>query len=343
LKELDLSVYLSEIVLALGGDLRGEDRCIDRLAPIESSTPNDLVFISHPRFAKQLKLTKAEALILPPVLADQMMDRCSCIVTQDVYYYVARLTQWWRRRFEPATAPFVHPSACIHPDAQLAPDVRIGPFVVVEANAVIGAACQLDAHVVVERGAVIGAGTHLRARVTIGARCVVGSRCLFHSGVVIGADGFGFAPHQGTWVKIEQLGAVQIGDDVELGANTCIDRGALGDTKIGNGVKLDNLVQIAHNVHIGDHTAMAGCVGVAGSAVIGAHCTVGGGAVVLGHLTLADHVHVSAASVVTRSLLKPGQYTGVFPLDDNAAWEKNAATLKQLHALRERIKQLEKS
>jgi UDP-3-O-[3-hydroxymyristoyl] glucosamine N-acyltransferase len=163
-----------------------------------------------------------------------------------------------------------------------------------------------------------------------------------HSGVVIGADGFGFAPTEGRWEKIEQLGGVRIGDDVEIGANTCIDRGALMDTVIEDGVKLDNLVQIGHNVRVGAHSALAGCAGVAGSAVIGAHCTVGGGAVVLGHLTLADHVHISAASVVMRSLLKPGQYSGVFPIDDNAAWEKNAATLRQLHALRDRVRALEK-
>jgi UDP-3-O-[3-hydroxymyristoyl] glucosamine N-acyltransferase len=159
--------------------------------------------------------------------------------------------------------------------------------------------------------------------------------------VVIGADGFGFAPASGRWEKIEQLGAVRIGDDVEIGANTCVDRGALGDTVIEDGVKLDNLIQIGHNVHVGAHTAMAGCVGVAGSARIGAHCSIGGGAVVLGHLTLADGVHVSAFSIVTRSITQPGLYTGLFPIDDNATWEKNAATLKQLHGLRERLKRLE--
>jgi UDP-3-O-[3-hydroxymyristoyl] glucosamine N-acyltransferase len=193
----------------------------------------------------------------------------------------------------------------------------------------------------VQAQAVVGKDSHIHANVTVGERCTVGQRCIIHSGAVIGADGFGFAPYQGTWIKIEQLGAVRIGDDVEIGANTCIDRGALDDTVIENGVKLDNLVQIGHNVHIGAHSALAGCAGVAGSAHIGAHCTVGGGAVVLGHLKLADHVHISAASVVTRSLLKPGQYSGVFPIDDNASWEKNAATLKQLHALRDRIKRLE--
>jgi UDP-3-O-[3-hydroxymyristoyl] glucosamine N-acyltransferase len=160
--------------------------------------------------------------------------------------------------------------------------------------------------------------------------------------VVIGADGFGFAPNEGTWEKIEQLGSVSIGNDVEIGANTCIDRGALQDTVIEDGVKLDNLIQIGHNVRIGKHTALAGCVGVAGSATIGAHCTIGGGAIVLGHLVLGDHINISAATVVTRSIHKPGHYTGMFPIDDNAVWEKNAASLKQLHRLRERIRMLER-
>jgi UDP-3-O-[3-hydroxymyristoyl] glucosamine N-acyltransferase len=159
---------------------------------------------------------------------------------------------------------------------------------------------------------------------------------------VIGADGFGFAPDQGRWEKIEQLGAVWVGDDVEIGANTCVDRGALDDTVIEEGVKLDNLIQIAHNVHIGAHTAMAGCVGVAGSAKIGKHCTFGGAAMILGHLQIADHVHISAASVVMSSILKPGQYSGVFPIDENGNWEKNAATLRQLHTLRSRLRALEK-
>jgi UDP-3-O-[3-hydroxymyristoyl] glucosamine N-acyltransferase len=172
--------------------------------------------------------------------------------------------------------------------------------------------------------------------------CRIGARGLVHSGAVIGADGFGFAPHAGRWEKIEQLGAVAIGDDVEIGANTCIDRGALEDTVVEEGVKIDNLVQIGHNVRIGAHSAFAGCAGVAGSARIGRHCTIGGGARILGHLELVDHVHVSAATVVTRSILQPGQYSGVFPFDDNASWEKNAATLRQLHTLRGRLRALEK-
>jgi UDP-3-O-[3-hydroxymyristoyl] glucosamine N-acyltransferase len=193
----------------------------------------------------------------------------------------------------------------------------------------------------VEKGAKVGANTWLKSHVTIGENCVIGEACILHAGVSIGADGFGFAPHQGQWIKIEQLGAVRIGNAVEIGANSCVDRGALEDTVIEDGVKIDNLVQIGHNVHIGANSALAGCAGVAGSARIGKGCTVGGGAVVLGHLSLADGVHISAASVVMRSIAKPGQYSGVFPIDDNGAWEKNAATLRQLHQLRDRIRALE--
>jgi UDP-3-O-[3-hydroxymyristoyl] glucosamine N-acyltransferase len=217
----------------------------------------------------------------------------------------------------------IHPSAVVDPEAWVAESAIIGPLCVVE------------------RGAKVGAHTHLKSRVTLGEFCEIGERCIVHAGVVVGADGFGFAQHEGAWVKIEQLGAVKIGNDVEIGANTCIDRGALLDTLIEDGVKLDNLIQIGHNVHIGRNTAMAGCVGVAGSARIGANCTIGGGAIVLGHLSLADGVHISAASVVTRSITKPGNYTGLFPIDDNSTWEKNAASLKQLHKLRDRLKTLE--
>jgi UDP-3-O-[3-hydroxymyristoyl] glucosamine N-acyltransferase len=213
---------------------------------------------------------------------------------------------------------------------------------VVEPGAIISPTAVVGALSFVGAGANIGAHSRIGERVVIGARCVIGERCIVHPGAVIGADGFGFAPNEGRWEKIEQLGAVRIGDDVEIGANTCIDRGALDDTVIEEGVKLDNLVQIGHNVRIGAHSALAGCVGVAGSARIGAHCTVGGAARVIGHLELADHVHISAATVVTRSITQPGLYSGVFPIDDNASWEKNAATLRQLYTLRSRLRALEK-
>lgn len=321
-----MAVRLGSIVDALGGELHGDaGLLIERLAPLESAIRSELSFLSNPRYRQQLSASGAGCVIVAPSVQEEAQARGACIVTDNPYLYFARVTQLWKRKHAALSAQRRHATAFIDPEAQ------------VHASASIGAFC------VVEAGASIGADTVLAPRVTVGAGCSVGDRCIIHPGVVIGADGFGFAPDGGRWEKIEQLGAVRIGNDVEIGANTCIDRGALDDTVIEDGVKLDNLIQIAHNVRVGKHTAMAGCVGVAGSATIGAYCTIGGGAIVLGHLTLADHVHVSAATVVTRSILKAGHYTGMFPIDDNASWEKNAATLKHLHALRERVKALERT
>ena len=317
---------LGSIVEALGGELHGDAAVqIEALASLESATAADLSFLSNPRYQQQLAASRAACVIVAPAMRDAAVARGACIVAEQPYLYFARVTQLWKRAHRPVAQGGVHPSAVVDPQAQVHPTATIGPLCVVE------------------RGARIGAGTVLKSRVTVGEDCQIGERCIVHSGAVIGADGFGFAPNAGAWEKIEQLGAVRIGNDVEIGANTCIDRGALADTVLEDGVKLDNLVQIGHNVHVGAHTAMAGCVGVAGSATIGAHCTVGGGAIVLGHLTLADHVNISAATVVTRSISKPGHYTGMFPIDDNASWEKNAVTLKQLYGMRERLRALEKA
>lgn len=320
-----MGLTLAQIVQALGGQIAGceADTVIDRIAPLEVAGAGDLSFLSNPRYTQQLAASRAACVIVAPAMREAALARGGCIVAENPYAYFARVTQLWKAHHRPAPRVGVHPTAVVDAEAVVHGDAWVGPLCVVE------------------RGARIGAGTVLHSRVTVGENCQIGECCIVHPGVVIGADGFGFAPDGGQWVKIEQLGAVRIGNHVEIGANTCIDRGALEDTVIGNGVKLDNLIQIGHNVRVGDHAAMAGCVGIAGSAVIGAHCTIGGGAIVLGHLELADHVHVSAATVVTRSLTRPGQYTGMFPIDDNARWEKNAATLKQLHSLRDRIKALE--
>ena len=315
---------------------------IRRIAPLDSAAGDELAFLSHPKYISQLAASKAGCVIVSAAVEGIATQRGSCIVVDDPYLYFARVTQVWKlhHSFEKITG--VHPSAYIDPLARVEPGAWIGAFSCIGSGAHIEAGARIAEHCVIGVNAFIGKDSHLGPRVTLGDGCSLGQRCIVHSGVVIGADGFGFAPHDGRWEKIEQLGAVRIGDDVEIGANTCIDRGALQDTVLEEGVKLDNLIQIGHNVHIGKHTALAGCVGIAGSARIGAHCTVGGGAVVLGHLTLADHVHISAASVVTRSILKPGHYSGFFPIDDNAAWEKNAVTLKQLHLLRDRLRQVEK-
>jgi UDP-3-O-[3-hydroxymyristoyl] glucosamine N-acyltransferase len=320
---------LASIVSMLGGELHGDATAvITGLAPLETACTGDLSFLSNPKYQQQLAASGAACVIVAPAMREAAVVRGACIVTPQPYLYFAKVTQLWKRqrdqRRSAAAGPSIHPSAVVDPDAEVDPTACIGPLCVVEA------------------GARIGAYTILKSRVTVGEDCVVGARCILHAGAVIGADGFGFAQDGERWEKIEQLGAVQIGNDVEIGANTCIDRGALQDTVIEDGVKLDNLIQIGHNVRVGRNTAMAGCVGVAGSATIGPNCTIGGGAVVLGHLTLGANVHISAATVVSKSILKPGHYTGMFPIDENASWERNAATLKQLHSLRDRIKTLEK-
>jgi UDP-3-O-[3-hydroxymyristoyl] glucosamine N-acyltransferase len=320
-----VALRLGSIVEALGGELCGDrERTIDGLAPLESATPNQLSFLSNPKYFQQLAASRAACVIVGPAMRDAALARGDCIVAEQPYLYFARVTQLWKKAHGAQPGAAVHPSAVVHPDAVIDPTARIG------------ALC------VVEQGARIGAGTVLKARVTVAEGCIIGERCIVQPGAVIGGDGFGFAPDGDAWEKIEQLGAVRIGNDVEIGANTCIDRGALADTVIEDGVKLDNLIQVGHNVRIGKQTAIAGCVGIAGSANIGAHCTIGGAAMILGHLTLGDRVNISAGSFVSRSILEPGLYTGIFPIDDNAAWEKNAATLKQLYKLRERLKALEK-
>ncbi|TAG28062.1 MAG: UDP-3-O-(3-hydroxymyristoyl)glucosamine N-acyltransferase [Burkholderiales bacterium] len=325
-----MKITLGDITQALGGTLRGNSELhIKRISPLASAKAGEVSFLSHAKYAQQLSQTQASCVILTPDSASGVQDWLSqgraWIETDAPYLYFAKLTQWWKQKHAGALKAGVHPSAVIDPSAQIDP------------TASVGALCFVAA------GARIGAHTHLAARVTVGEGCTIGQRCILHSGVVIGADGFGFAPRADkSWEKIEQLGAVRVGDDVEIGANTCIDRGALDDTIIEDGVKLDNLIQIGHNVKIGKHTAMAGNAGVAGSATIGAYCSVGGGAVILGHLTIADHVHISASTTVTRSITEPGLYTGMFPIDTNADWEKNAVTLRQLHKLRERIRELEK-
>jgi len=320
-----MQLTLAFIVEALGGTLVGNpELAVQGLAPLESARSEHISFLSNPRYQQQLRSTEAACVVVSPALQALAPAGVALIVADNPYLYFARLTQLWRKSQGRVRSPGIHPSAVVDSQAVVDPTAHVGPLCVVE------------------RGARIGPCSVLSSRVTLGEDCVVGARCILHAGVVIGADGFGFAPDGERWEKIEQLGAVRIGDDVEIGANTCIDRGALQDTVIEDGVKLDNLIQIGHNVRVGRHTAMAGCVGVAGSATIGAHCTIGGGAVVLGHLKIADGVNISAATVVTKSISKPGHYTGVFPLDDNANWERNAATLKQLHGLRDRIKILEK-
>jgi UDP-3-O-[3-hydroxymyristoyl] glucosamine N-acyltransferase len=320
-----VALQLAAIVQALGGELHGDGALtINGLAPLESAQPDQLAFLSNPKYRQQLDASRAGCVIVGPAMREPALARGACIVTDDPYLYFARLTQLWKRSLARSARPPIHPTAAIDPEAHIAEDVRIG------------------AHCVVERGARIGRGTVLKAQVHVAEDCTIGERCILHPGVVIGGDGFGFAPHAGGWEKIEQLGAVTIGNDVEIGANTCIDRGALADTVIEDGAKLDNLIQVAHGVRIGRNTVIAANTGIAGSTTIGPNCIIGGAAMIQGHITIVEGTFVSAGTFISRSIHKPGSYTGIFPMDDNASWEKNAATLKQLHSLRERIKALEK-
>lgn len=339
-----VQVSVKDLAALVGGDVVGDSSLhISRIGPLDTAQSDTLSFLSNPRYRSQVVSSRAGCVLLSRSQADLAAGRTSAILCDDAYLALAKVTQWWARQVRPRGASGIHPTAYVAPSARVDPTASLGPFVVVEDGAVIDAHAVLGPHVCVGSDSRVGAGTVLHASVVLYANCRMGSGGVVHAGAIIGADGFGFAPSNGEWVKIEQLGGVTIGNNVEIGANTCIDRGALEDTVLEDGVKLDNLVQIGHNVRVGAHTAMAGCVGVAGSARIGRHCTVGGGAIILGHLELADHVHISAATVVTRSIIKPGQYTGVFPIDENSAWEKNAATLRQLHAMRDRLRSLEKS
>lgn len=319
---------LSEIADFLhthGGTFHGNGNLpIERIAPLKEADANSISFLSNRQWLDTLKDTQAACVLIAPWAVDLAQQLgLNYIVISNPYAGFAYLSQWWKQEHAPKPQGSIHPTAFVHPQAHVASDAIIGPMCVIE------------------KGASVGAGSWLKSRVTISEDCSVGQRCIIHSGAVIGADGFGFAKEKEQWIKIEQLGRVRIGNDVEIGANTCVDRGALGDTVIEDGVKLDNLIQIAHNVHLGKHVAMAACAGIAGSTTVGAGCTIGGAANIMGHITLAEGVHISATSFASRSLYKPGMYTGFFPIDDNATWEKNAAVSKQLYKLRERVRELE--
>jgi UDP-3-O-[3-hydroxymyristoyl] glucosamine N-acyltransferase len=336
-------VRLRELGALLGGELLGDAGLeITRIGPLEGAGPETISFLANPRYQSQLLASGAGCVIVGPAMRDLAAGRGAALVCADPYLAFARLTQWWAAQQRGPLVPGVHASAVVEPGAFIDAQARVEAMAYIAAGARIAAGAVIGVHGVVGAGAEVGEGTFFKPRVTLSAGCRIGARGIVHSGAVIGADGFGFAPAAGRWEKIEQLGGVAIGDDVEIGANTCIDRGALEDTVVEDGVKLDNMVQIAHNVRVGAHCAFAACSGVAGSSRIGRHCTFGGGAIILGHLELADHVHISAATVISRSIRQPGHYSGVYPFDDNAAWEKNAATLRQLHALRDRIRALER-
>ncbi|AWL07265.1 UDP-3-O-(3-hydroxymyristoyl)glucosamine N-acyltransferase [Massilia oculi] len=341
-----MGIRLGDLVERFGGQLVGNpDLEVQAIAPLDSAGASHISFLSNSKLRALAAQSQAAALILSP-LDDPTVAATyegARIVTTNPYAYFARAAQYFVSLTEQAPAPGIHPSAVVDPGATVDPTAHVGPHATIEEGAIVGAHAVIGAGCFIGREAVIGEYTHLFANVTFHARCRIGKRGILHSGAVIGTDGFGFAVEAGAYIKIPQTGRVLIGDDVDIGANTTIDRGALDDTVIEDGVKLDNQIQIGHNCRIGAHTAMAGCVGVAGSAKIGSRCTFGGAAMVLGHLEIADNVHISSGSMVSRSVLEPGQYTGFYPLAKNAEWERSAAIVRNLDSMRAKIRTLEKT
>ncbi|MBP0597116.1 UDP-3-O-(3-hydroxymyristoyl)glucosamine N-acyltransferase [Herbaspirillum sp. LeCh32-8] len=340
-----MSIRLAQLVERLGGQLKGDANLeVQGIAPLDVAGSNHITFLSNPKFRAQADQTQAAALILSEADDAQVQGYAGArIVIKNPYAYFARAAQLFQTLSEVAAPAGIHASAVVDPAATVAASAVIGPQVVIEAGAVIGERARIDAGSFIGRDARVGDDTHFHARVTLQHACQIGARGIVHSGAVIGADGFGFANEAGQWIKIPQVGRVMIGDDVEIGANTTIDRGALADTVIEEGVKLDNQIQIAHNCHIGAHTAIAACAGIAGSAKIGKYCSIGGAAMIHGHITIVDRVHVSAGTLALRSILEPGQYTGFYPITEHRDWEKSAALVRNLGSMREKIRALEKS
>ena len=341
-----MSIRLKALVEVLGGQLVGDGEIeLAGIAPLDAADATQITFLSNPKLKGQAAASRAAALIVSPkdnpdIGADYAGAR---VVTANPYAYFARTAQLFAAQKAIAAPVGVHPSAVVDAAAQIDPSASIGPHVVIEAGAKVGAHAVIGAGSYIGRDAVVGEGTLFHPRVTFHADCRMGARGIVHSGAVIGADGFGFANEGGVYIKIPQTGGVAIGDDVEIGANTTIDRGALADTVIEDGVKLDNQIQIGHNCKIGTHTAIAGCVGIAGSAVIGKYCTVGGAAMIRGHLTIGDRVNIGGGTLVWRSITEPGEYTGVYPIAKHADWEKSAALVRNLTTMREKIRALEKT
>ncbi len=334
-----MAVTLTELVARFGGELVGDGaQTVSQVAPLDRATPEEIGFVSQSKYLTQLTDTRAGAVILPVDARDA--TTLPRILSANPYLYFARVSALLNPPLRPHTG--IHVSAVVAPDAVVAADACIAAGVVVGSGAHIGARSVIEANCVIGDGARVGADCLLHANVTLSHRCEVGDRAILHSGCVVGSDGFGFAPNEGYWEKIPQIGRVLIGDDVEVGACTTIDRGALEDTVIEEGVKLDNLIQVAHNVHIGAHTVIAGCTGIAGSAKIGRNCMIGGAAMIFGHIEIADGTRISTNTLITKSLPKAGTYTSAPPFSEHETWQKNAVHMRNLDKLVNRIKQLEK-
>jgi len=332
------SFSLAELAGRFGGTLLGDpDVRIHQVAPLETAGPQELSFLTNRKYQKLLSTTRAGAVLLAEDYA--AAARLPRILCKNPYASYARIAALINPESRPPAG--IHAQAVVDARARVAATASVGPCTVIESGAEVGDEAIIGANCFVGEQVRIGAGTRLHANVSVYHKCEIGQRVILHSGVVIGADGFGMAMDEGRWLKIPQIGRVIIGDDVEIGASTTIDRGALDDTVIEEGVKLDNQIQIGHNCRIGAHTAIAGCTGIAGSTTIGKYCMLGGNAMISGHLTIADHVVVSGGTLVAKSINSPGTYTAVFPMQPHAQWLKNAALLRHLHDLMETVRSLE--
>ncbi|MDU9415499.1 UDP-3-O-(3-hydroxymyristoyl)glucosamine N-acyltransferase [Pseudomonas sp. zfem005] len=330
---------LGQLAERLDATLRGDEaRVVSGLATLQDAGPDQLTFLANPQYRKFLVDTRAAAVLLTPADAEGFTG--DALLVPNPYLAYARLSHLFDPK--PVSAAGIHPSAVVAADAIVDPSASIGPGAVIESGAQIGAGVTVGAYSVIGARSVVGEGGWLAPRVTLYHDVRIGKRVVIQSGAVIGGEGFGFANEKGVWQKIAQIGGVTLGDDVEVGANTTIDRGALADTLIGNGVKLDNQIMIAHNVQIGDNTAMAGCVGISGSTKIGRNCMIAGGVGMVGHIEVCDGVFVTGMTMVTRSITEPGAYSSGTAMQPAADWKKSAARIRQLDDMARRLQQLEK-
>ncbi|VVE71572.1 UDP-3-O-(3-hydroxymyristoyl)glucosamine N-acyltransferase [Pandoraea captiosa] len=342
------AVTLAQLIARFGGDLVGNGEvAIEGLAPLDRAGARQLAFLSNPLYLAEVPNSGAAAVILSKADFDKLPthEGRAWIIAPNPYAYFARVAQMFAQAAAPVPSAGVHPSATVDPSAVVPASCVIGPNVVIEAGVRLGERVRLMANVFVGRDTTLGDDVLVYPNVTLYHTTVIGARCVIHAGAVIGSDGFGFAPDfsatGGEWVKIPQVGRAVIEDDVEIGASTSIDRGAMADTVIEHGCKIDNQVQIAHNVRVGAFTVIAACTGIAGSSTIGKFCMLGGNVGIAGHVTLGDKVIVTAKSGVSKSLPGPGTYTSAFPAIPNAEWNKNAAIMRNLDKMRERVRQLE--
>lgn len=330
---------LVELAQRIDARLQGDEHTlISGLATLQDAEPGQLAFLANPQYRKYLSSTRASAVIMAPDQAEAYQG--NALLVENPYYAYARLTALFA--YQGTGEKGVHPTAVIGEQVSLGQNVCIGPNVTIEPGVIIGDNVTIGAGCFIGAGSSIGAGSQLYANVSVYHGVQIGERVILHSGVVVGSDGFGFAPHAGGWEKIHHMAGVRIGNDVEIGAGTCIDRGALSDTVIEDGVKIDNLVQVAHGVKIGAQTVIAGCAGIAGSTEIGARCVIAGGAGIAGHLKIADGVTITAMTLVSKSISEPGSYSSALTMTNTREWRRQAARFSRLEELHRRVRSLEK-